>query len=80
MILYLVIGVYAWINGVLFGMMFKDIQINSKANEKRKAAEKFLEFAENAAERSYTIMRQLEGVKLIVDCENIANIRRRKKK
>ena len=63
----------SWINGVIIGWCFYDFKFYKRNLEKAREAAGLLDNAEKSYRRALTVLRTLEGAKLVWNCENIAN-------
>lgn len=62
-----------WVNGVIIGWCLYDFKFYKRNLDKAKEAERLLDNAEKSYRRALTVLRTLEGAKLIFKCEDIVN-------
>lgn len=62
-----------WANGVIIGWCLYDFKFYKRNLDKAKEAERLLENAEKSYRRALTVLRTLEGAKLVFNCEDIVN-------
>lgn len=62
-----------WANGVIIGWCLYDFKFYKRNLEKAKEAERLLDNAEKSYRRALTVLRTLEGAKLVFKCEDIVN-------
>ena len=62
-----------WINGVIIGWCLYDFKFYKRNLDKAREAERLLDNAEKSYRRALTVLRTLEGAKLIFKCEDIVN-------
>ncbi len=62
-----------WVNGVIIGWCLYDFKFYKRNLDKAREAERLLENAEKSYRRALTVLRTLEGAKLIFNCEDIVN-------
>ena len=62
-----------WVNGVIIGWCIYDFKFYKRNLDKAREAERLLENAEKSYRRALTVLRTLEGAKLIFNCEDIVN-------
>lgn len=63
----------SWINGVIIGWVLYDFKFYKRNLDKAKEAAVLLDNAEKSYRRALTVLRMLEGAKLVWNCENIVN-------
>ena len=62
-----------WVNGVIIGWCLYDFKFYKRNLDKAREAERLLDNAEKSYRRALTVLRTLEGAKLIFNCEDIVN-------
>lgn len=62
-----------WANGVIIGWCLYDFKFYKRNLDKAREAERLLDNAEKSYRRALTVLRTLEGAKLIFNCEDIVN-------
>lgn len=62
-----------WVNGVIIGWCLYDFKFYKRNLDKAKEAERLLDNAEKSYRRALTVLRTLEGAKLVFKCEDIVN-------
>lgn len=62
-----------WANGVIIGWCLYDFKFYKRNLDKAKEAERLLDNAEKSYRRALTVLRTLEGAKLVFKCEDIVN-------
>lgn len=62
-----------WANGVIFGWCICDFKFYKRNLDKAKEADRLLDNAEKSYRRALTVLRTLEGAKLVFKCEDIIN-------
>ena len=62
-----------WVNGVIIGWVLYDFKFYKRNLDKAREAERLLDNAEKSYRRALTVLRTLEGVALILKCEEIVN-------
>lgn len=63
----------SWANGVIIGWCLYDFKFYKRNLDKAKEASRLLNNAEKSYRRAQTVLRTLEGAKLVFKCEDIVN-------
>lgn len=64
---------FCWINGAMCGWIFREFREKKQFLEKSKEADRLLDNASKSYKRALNILRTLDGVALILKCEEIVN-------
>lgn len=62
-----------WANGVIIGWVLYDFKFYKRNLDKAREAERLLDNAEKSYRRALTVLKTLEGAKLVFKCEDIVN-------
>lgn len=62
-----------WANGVIIGWCLYDFKFYKRNLDKAKEADRLLDNAEKSYRRALTVLRTLEGAKLVFKCEDVVN-------
>lgn len=62
-----------WVNGVIIGWVLYDFKFYKRNLDKAREAERLLDNAEKSYRRALTVLKTLEGAKLVFNCEDIVN-------
>ena len=64
---------FCWLHGAMYGWIFRELREKKQFLEKAKEADRLLDNASKSYKLALNILRTLDGVALILKCEEIVN-------